>query len=250
MGLAHEDLIARGTADGVSTPPAMVIPRPELVTARAETAGPDAVKPEPTECTSEQLAERSKTGCLEAFEQLVRRYENRIFNFFRQFTGNHHDAEDLTQETFVKAHRAIQRFNSSFLFSAWLFTIARRTGASHFRSLERFEELPANEESQMENPAAALERKDEQGSIWRLARTLKPNQAQSLWLHYAEGFSIAETARIMRTTQIHVKVMLHRARSQLARKLTARGLFLPHRSLTAAHGSQSRADPEQTKSVL
>src|SRR5262249_38361269 len=100
------------------------------------------------------------------------------------------------------------------------FTIARRTGASHFRSAERFEELPADQESALESPATALERKDEQNSIWHLVRSLKPKLAQALWLRYAEGFSIAETARIMRTNQIHVKVMLHRARAILAKMLS------------------------------
>ena len=188
--------------------------------APADVQPPDPARdPAFAQWTAEQLAERSKAGSLDAFEQLVLRYENRIFNFFWRFTGNHHDAEDLTQETFVRAHRSLQRYNSSFSFSAWLFTIARRTGANHFRSAEHFEELPTDEASAVESPATALERKDEQNSIWRLVRTLKPKLAQALWLRYAEGFSIAETARIMRTNQIHVKVMLHRARASLATML-------------------------------
>jgi len=213
VGLARDDLLRRGTADeGVTTSAApfahaQCVPAPAKESAFAE-------------WSSEQLAERSKAGCLDAFEQLVLLYENRIFNFFWRFTGNHHDAEDLTQETFVRAHRSLHRYNASFSFSAWLFTIARRTGANHFRSAQRFEELPQNEESVLETPASALESKDEKNSIWRLVRTLKPKLAQALWLRYAEGFSIAETARIMRTNQIHVKVMLHRARESLARMLS------------------------------
>ena len=100
----------------------------------------------------------------------------------------------------------------------------RRTAASHFRSAEHFEELPADSEAVEENPATALEQSDEQKSLWKLVRTLKPKQAEAIWLRYAEGFSVAETARIMRTNQVHVKVLLHRARSNLSKMLNARGM--------------------------
>src|SRR5947207_13667977 len=94
--------------------------------------------PEETEPSPEELARRCQAGCLESFEQLVRRYENQIFNFLRQFTHNQHDAEDLTQETFVKAYRGLHRYKSSLAFAPWLFVIARRTAASHFRSADHF----------------------------------------------------------------------------------------------------------------
>src|SRR5690348_1949389 len=103
-------------------PSAAPFARPESITATAESGPLEPVRAV-TEPTPEQLAERSKAGCLDAFEQLVLRYEVRIFNFLLQFTRNYHDAEDLTQETFLKAHRNLHRYNSSFLFAPWLFTI-------------------------------------------------------------------------------------------------------------------------------
>jgi RNA polymerase sigma-70 factor (ECF subfamily) len=224
VGLAYDDLLGKGITDEEMAPSARVA-QPKFPTADADSGpmGPVSVSDQ-IEPTPEQLAERSKAGCLDSFELLVLRYEGHIFNFLRQFTGNFHDAEDLTQETFVKAFRNLPRYNSSLLFAPWLFTIARRTGASHFRSADHFEDLPAAEESVQETPATALECKDERNSIWRLVRTLKPKQAQALWLRYAEGFSIVETARIMGTNQIHIKVLLHRARSNLLKMMIARGL--------------------------
>jgi RNA polymerase sigma-70 factor (ECF subfamily) len=178
------------------------------------------------ESSPEQLAQRCQAGCLESFEQLVLRYENQIFNFLRQFTRNRQDAEDLTQETFVKAHRSLHRYTPSLAFAPWLFVIARRTAASHFRSADHFEELPVDSEGGEENPATALEQKDEQKSLWNLVRMLKAKQAEAIWLRYAEGFSVAETARIMHTNQVYVKVLLHRARSNLSKMLIARGMDL------------------------
>ena len=73
-----------------------------------------------------------------------------------------------------------------------------------------------------ETPATNLEKKEEQASIWKLVRTLKPKQAQAIWLRYAQGFSIAELARIMGTNQIYLKVLLHRGRANLLKVLARR----------------------------
>jgi RNA polymerase sigma-70 factor, ECF subfamily len=224
LGLRSETFFAQGAADGALAPSAGLL---NGVAPGGAASGCTKASPVTSaacaELSSEQLAEQSKKGCLGSFEQLVSRYEGQIFNFLRQFTGNHHDAEDLTQATFVKAFQSLHRFNSSLSFATWIFTIARRTAASHFRSTPRFEELPANEEGTPESPATALESKDERTSLWGLVRTLKPKQAEALWLRYAEGFSVAEVARIMGTNQIHIKVLLHRARTHLLTTLTGRG---------------------------
>jgi RNA polymerase sigma-70 factor (ECF subfamily) len=227
FGLTPDELFGQATVPMGLSPPASRSVRQAFVEVPPDFKATDPLSTEgQTEVGSERLAERAQAGCFDSFEQLVARHESQIFNFLRQFTGNHHDAEDLTQETFVKAYRNLHRYNPSFSFATWLFTIARRTAASHFRSAHRFEELPADEESKEESPATALESKDERNSIWRLVRTLKPNQAEALWLRYAEGFSVAETAQIMRTNQIHIKVLLHRGRSHLSKILTKRGLGL------------------------
>jgi RNA polymerase sigma factor (sigma-70 family) len=87
---------------------------------------------------------------------------------------------------------------------------------------------PLDEESKANQPTPSeqLESKDESGSIWRAARSLKPNQYEVLWLSYGEGFSISETAKIMNTNQLRVRVMLHRARNLLMKKLSKSGQML------------------------
>lgn len=186
---------------------------------RGEPDRPNVTAVDQRQPSPEQLAEQCKAGCPDAFELLVGQFEKRIFNFLRQFVGNAHDAEDITQETFLKAYQGMHRYEPVYAFSTWLFTIAKRTAISHFRSRKHTEDLSDWDEADHEDPAVLLERKDEQLSIWKLARRLKPNQYEALWLRYGEGFSIAETARIMNTNQIHVKVLLHRARGQLAKSL-------------------------------
>src|SRR5438132_11219309 len=96
-------------------------------------------RPEPS---SEQLAEKTQYGCRESFEALVERHGQRIFNFLWQLTRNWHDAEDLTQETFLTALRNIHRYNPECSLASWLFVISKRTGLIHFRSTQLTEVLP------------------------------------------------------------------------------------------------------------
>ena len=175
---------------------------------------------EETPVASEELAARFQAGCQSSFALLVRRFEGRILNYLLQFTRNRHDAEDLTQETFLKVYRNIHGYDSIYAFSPWLFTIAKRTALNHLRSAARAPLDPLEDAGvDDEDPAVLLERKDQELSIWKVARRLKPNQYEALWLRYGEGFSIEETARVMNTNRINVKVLLHRARSGLAKKL-------------------------------
>jgi RNA polymerase sigma-70 factor (ECF subfamily) len=180
---------------------------------------------DPAQCdqSPEELARLAAQGGLDSFEQIVLRFQSQIFNFLYLFTRQRQDAEDLTQETFCRAWRGLHRYNPSLSFAPWLFSIARHTAASHFRSAESFDELPPEIGVVEENPANLLATKDDADTLWRLARTLKPRQGEVLWLRYGEGFSIAETARAMQTNAIHVKVLLHRARAGLAKSLAARG---------------------------
>ncbi len=175
------------------------------------------------ETSPEELARLSARGSVAAFEQLVLRFQSHIFNFLHLFTRHRQDAEDLTQETFCQAWRGLRRYNPARSFAPWLFAIARHTAVSHFRSAEPFDELPPDAGIVEENPASLLAAKDDSDAVWRMARALKPRHWEVLWFRYGEGFSIAETARAMRTNEIHVKVLLHRARAALARRLAARG---------------------------
>ena len=174
--------------------------------------------------SDEALVLRCQAGSHEDFELLVVRFELRIYRFLFGLVRNSHDAEDLTQVVFVKAWRSLQSFRSPGAFSAWLFTIAKRTAYNHIRDHKTTNPMP-EEKFQPEgaidfnDPSRDLAKKDDSGALWTLARRLKPNQFQALWLRYGEDFTIAEITRIMETNPIRVKVLLHRARANLAKIL-------------------------------
>jgi RNA polymerase sigma-70 factor (ECF subfamily) len=167
-----------------------------------------------------QLAECAQDGDAEAFAELVRRFVPRLFRHFVVLGLPAADAEDLVQETCLRAYRAIDRYDSTWAFSTWLFTIGRRLTANFLRDRRPVCALPDDAEL----PAAADPTPTDDDGIWLRARGLLPvPQFDCLWLFYGEGKSVQEISRILDCTAINVKVRLHRARRRLARLLREEG---------------------------
>src|SRR5688572_10713948 len=88
------------------------------------------------------LISRAAAGDMRAFEGIVCAHSGRVLNFLTQMTRHRQDAEDLTQQTFIKVYHNLHRFDPCRPFTAWLFTIARRTALNHFRDTKTWSELP------------------------------------------------------------------------------------------------------------
>ena len=167
--------------------------------------------------TDEELAGRSREGSFAAFDELVRRFEHRIYAFVFQSCRNNTDAREITQDTFVRAFQALSQFDLAQAFAPWLFTIARHKCIDHFRARKPVSDDPAPEEADLNDPASLLEQREEARNIWTLARRfLPPTQFQALWLFYVEEMNVAQIANALGKTQTHVKVILLRARRSLA----------------------------------
>lgn len=175
--------------------------------------------------TCEELAEHCQDGDQRAFAELLDRYGPRIHRFLLGLVGNAHDAEDLTQDVFVKAYRNIQSFDTRRSFGPWVFTIARRTAATFYRKKRPTAPIENDPPSGEADPQRQAESRDDCERVWEFAHTLKKRYSQVLWLRYREEFSMAEIAVAMGITQLNTKVLLHRARSDLAKKLTAAGML-------------------------
>jgi RNA polymerase sigma-70 factor, ECF subfamily len=168
----------------------------------------------------EHLALRAAEGSLEAYGELVRRFELRLFNFLLRRTGSRADAEDLTQEAFIRAWERIHRYEPKWRFSTWLFTIAARLAVSHHR--KRRPTLRWVEEDDSQSPLS-VDREDDRNAgarLWSIAgRVLTPEQHTALWLRYAEDMGIDEIAAVLKKSQVGVRVMLFRARQVLAEQM-------------------------------
>ena len=179
--------------------------------------------------TDEELTDEAKVGSLSSFEELLNRYEKRIYCFLYQRTGNSHDAEDLTQQTFIRAYQKLDLFNKKYKFGVWLYTLARNISNDYHRSRRHHLELPeAPEQADYRTPSTVLENRDEANSIWDKAREdLSESQYTALWLKYMEEMSIKQMAEVMKLSVANIKVTLHRARKQIA-PLVEKGAFKQH----------------------
>jgi RNA polymerase sigma-70 factor, ECF subfamily len=178
----------------------------------------NAVSDSPTwhDLSSEELAWQAARGCQASFSEIVRRYAPRLQAFLNRRTRDHHDAEDLVQDTFLKAYENLDRYDHSWRFSTWLFTIAARLAVSRHR--RKRPEYPAMD-FQARPCDETAERHEQRESLWALAAELPQGQYQALWLRYGEEMSIREIARVLGKTQVCVKVHLHRARTRLAQRM-------------------------------
>ncbi len=176
------------------------------------------------ELTPEQLAIRAQRGSPDAFGELVRQFEGRVFNFLLRRVSAA-DAEDLTQEAFIRAWQRIHQYDPRWRFSTWLFTIATRLTTSRTRK-GRFT-LGLDEHARggtAVEPERRLAHAELRGHIWKLVdRTLTDEQRTAVWLRYVEDMAMQDIAQVMGKSQVGVRVMLHRARLSLARRMETEG---------------------------
>jgi RNA polymerase sigma-70 factor, ECF subfamily len=172
--------------------------------------------------TDEQLARESVAGCSRAFTELVERYEGRLLRFVRRWASSEHDAEDITQDAFVEAWRCLHRYDDRWRFSTWLYTIASRRAASHFRRRKDSTSamVESHEDSASLAPEHAMEAGENRSRMWQLAeRLLSDEQRTALLLRYSEGMSASEIGQVLGKQPVAVRVMLFRARERLAAEL-------------------------------
>ena len=167
------------------------------------------------------LVERAQAGSVTCFAEIVRRFESRLFNFLLRRTGSAADAEDLTQETFVRAYERIDRYDPRWQISTWLFVIARRGAVTHLRKRRR--DHAARRSGRLVtardhgDPGTSADDRESGRLLWEIAdRVLGNTQRTALWLRYAEDLSIGQIAAVLGKTPIAVRVALCRARRTLA----------------------------------
>jgi RNA polymerase sigma-70 factor, ECF subfamily len=167
--------------------------------------------------SDEELACRAQQGCAESLDQLLRRFQTPVLHFLRR-RGFSSEAEDLTQETFLRAYENLHRYNRRWAFSTWLFTIAHRTGINHRRRCLPIADGRAAEAATSPEPAppeAAIVAENRLRLWDRAASVLSEEQTTALWLHYVEGMPARAIARVLGRSWASVKVMLFRARKRL-----------------------------------
>ncbi|MBW3592483.1 MAG: sigma-70 family RNA polymerase sigma factor [Actinobacteria bacterium] len=169
-----------------------------------------------------RLVAAAQRGDRRALEQLYLLHFDRIYSYLQMSVGNRHDAEDLTNQTFIRMLESIDRFVwRQAPFSAWLFRIAHNLAMDHFRAGRRVQpeedlEDPDAVESSAED--AAFQSMGRQ-SMLGMIETLSLDQQQVLTLKFVFNFSNAEAAAILGKTEGAIKSLQHRALASLQRQL-------------------------------
>lgn len=165
------------------------------------------------------LALRWRAGDHSAYEVLVQRHLDPIHRYVASRIGRYGDADDICQEVFVEVCQKIKNFDPAYPFGAWIFTIAHRKVADHYRRLKPSEEFVPNIHGgeEIHDPALILQSHDGARRAWEeVYRLLPESQATALWLKIQMQMSIRDISVTMEQTESNVKVLLFRARKMLA----------------------------------
>jgi RNA polymerase sigma-70 factor (ECF subfamily) len=185
--------------------------------------------------SDEELAAAASHGSEAAFRELVVRFERPVFGLVVRIVRQTELAEDVAQEAFVKAWKALGRFDPSRKFSSWLFKIAHNSALDALRrrreeplSLdapreagESAPELPADPSA--ENPLEKTTFRAAGRALEAALGELRPRYREILVLRFSEGLAYDEIAEVMDVPLGTVKVHIFRARKELARKMRALG---------------------------
>ena len=181
------------------------------------------------------LVQRARAGDMQAFESLFQKYQKPIYNMLLRMLRSADDAADLTQDTFIKAYRALASLREEAIFYPWLRQIAvnlarnqwKRSGRVRISSLDEAQSTDEGEELTRElpdwsaNPEALAQDEELRRKIEAAVATLSPDHRTVVTLHHLEGMPVADIAQLLGISVGTVKSRLSRARDQLHRKLSA-----------------------------
>ena len=187
-----------------------------------------ADQPAAPQASTDELIQRCAEGDQRAWEAIVAQHRRRVFNVAYRFTGTHEEAEDLTQEIFLKVFRSLHTFDRRANFQTWLISVSRNLCIDHYRSTRKerqavdrgvgAEDLapPARTPS----PHAVLERHDQVGLLKEALKELSPSLRAAVLLRDIRELSYQEIADALRLPEGTVKSRINRGRAELARQIT------------------------------
>ncbi|NLW24969.1 MAG: sigma-70 family RNA polymerase sigma factor [Clostridia bacterium] len=179
-----------------------------------------------------ELVTRSQQGDLDAFEDLVARYERKVYTIAYRFMGNHEDASDLAQEAFLKAYQSINKFRGDSSFATWISRIVVNVCKDELRKNKRNLQISLDEQVWLEEgtvekqvkdtrptPEQVYEQNELKDYLQSLISGLTPEYRMVIVLRDIQGYSYEEIAQILDCSLGTVKSRLNRARKLLREKI-------------------------------
>lgn len=160
----------------------------------------------------------------EGFERLVLRYKDGLIQFINRYVHDIYQAEDLAQDVFVEVLLHPERYRSGTSFKTYIYTIGHHKAVDYIRRNARLTFVGEYEENEaMQREEALLEeiviKEEEKKTLYRNIRELKPEYGHVLYLVDFSGLSYADAARVLEKSEGQVRVLIHRARKKLKKKM-------------------------------
>lgn len=179
-----------------------------------------------TGATDSEIITRVLRGEHQLYAELVKRYQNFVFTIALRYTPVREDAEEIAQDVFVKAYKALSDFRGDAKFSTWLYSIVNSTSITFLRK-KKLEVQSLDNEHVFETAdnivsgphVIAIEQKSKVEMITKAIELLSPDDAKIITLFYRAEQSLEEIAQILNIEANTVKVKLHRARTRLKEKM-------------------------------
>ena len=186
-----------------------------------------------TQATDVEIMSDVAAGDTEAYGSIVNRYRGRLHSFVFRFVNDRETAEDIVQETFLRAFRKRKEYRAIANFSTWLFTIAGNLAKSELRRRKRWRFLSVHKDDDSDTgfelpdesylPDRMTESSLIDGQIQSAIQSLPANYRQVILLRDVEGMSYQEIAEIIKSPVGTVKSRVNRARLRLQQKLKLEG---------------------------
>jgi RNA polymerase sigma factor (sigma-70 family) len=181
----------------------------------------------PASDSIDAIIQRCLAGDQRAWEQIVRQHWRKVFNIAYKFTGKHDEAEDLTQDVFLKIFKSLDTFDRRANFQTWLVSVSRNLCIDHYRSVRKEREtidrdVDAGElapVAQTTSPIAALEQRDRVDLLKKALDQLPPTLRSAVLLRDIQELSYQEIAERLHLPEGTVKSRINRGRTELARQI-------------------------------
>ena len=160
-------------------------------------------------------------GDANAFSALVERYQNLVYTVVYRMIRNKEEAEEVAQDTFVKAYKSLSKYRGEAKFSTWLYTIAYRKSLDAIKKNKRFvsteliEEISEGEVGMVYDALSYLQDKERKQIISNSILKLPEEEAAIITLYYFEEKSVKEIKEIVGLTEDNIKIKLYRSRKKL-----------------------------------
>lgn len=171
--------------------------------------------------TDQQLIEQTLKGDTSSFGKLVERYQNFVFTIAFRIMKVREEAEEVAQDSFIKAYESLNSFRGESKFSSWLYSIAYRKALDALRKNKKYkaseiiDDITEGEVSGIEDALNYLEDEERKKAIQDCILKLASDEATIITLYYFQDQSVREISTITELSEDNIKVKLYRSRKKL-----------------------------------